>query len=199
MVEVRQQSDLFAARHVVREPNNPYSRPMETVTESGVRRYLRLPYRIVLSRDDADDATPWRAVVEELPGCEVRGPTPGDVATRVPAALAEWVAAAQAGGREVPEPRDARAYSGKTLLRMSRSLHSDLAQAAERDQVSLNAYINYILATAVQQPAPAWEAERAAEPAPDTERLQRLLALAVAANVAVAVIAAVAIAVLLVG
>ena len=169
---------------------------METITENGIRRYLQLPYRIVLSRDATDSAGPWRAVVEELPGCEVRGPTPADVATKIPSALADWVAAAHAEGREVPEPRDARSYSGKTLLRMSRSLHSDLAQAAERDQVSLNAYINYILTSALQQPAPA----QIAEPSAETDRLQRLLGLAVAANVAVAVIVTVvAIVVLLAG
>ncbi len=121
---------------------------MGTVADDEVRRYLTLPYRIAVVRDEADDAGPWRAAIEELPGCVVSGSTPADAAARIPAALAEWVATARADGREIPEPREARDYSGRLLLRMSRSLHRELAQAAERDQVSLNAYINYLLAGA---------------------------------------------------
>ena len=167
---------------------------MTVGTENDVRRYLTLPYRIAVIRDEGDEETPWRAVVEELPGCEVRGSTPADAAARIPAALADWVTMAQADGREIPEPRDARNYSGRLLLRMSRSLHAELAQAADRDQVSLNAYINYLLVGALRQPAakpaPA-DADPAEEtPEHDTARLHRFLAIALAANVAVAAILA---------
>ena len=167
---------------------------MTVGTENDVRRYLSLPYRIAVTRDEGDEETPWRAVVEELPGCEVRGSTPADAAARIPAALADWVTMAQADGREIPEPRDARNYSGRLLLRMSRSLHAELAQAADRDQVSLNAYINYLLVSAVRQPAAT---AATVDPDPvegppvqDTARLHRFLTVALAANVAVAAILA---------
>ena len=165
---------------------------MTVGTENDVRRYLTLPYRIAVIRDEGDAETPWRAVVEELPGCEVRGSTPADAAARIPAALADWVTMAQADGREIPEPRDARNYSGRLLLRMSRSLHAELAQAADRDQVSLNAYINYLLIGALRPPA-ARAATADADPVEeasehDTARLHRFLAIALAANVAIAAI-----------
>jgi antitoxin HicB len=118
-------------------------------TESAVRYYLSLPYRIALARDEGDDDQPWRAQVEELPGCEVTGATPAEAAERVPSAIAEFVAAALAEGRDVPEPRSPRSYSGKLLLRMPLTLHAELARAAERDQVSLNAYITGQLAAAI--------------------------------------------------
>jgi antitoxin HicB len=118
-------------------------------TESAVRYYLSLPYRIALTRDGTEEARPWYAQVEELPGCGASGATPAEAAERVPAAIAEWVAGALAEGREVPEPRNARSYSGKLLLRMPLTLHAELAQAAEREQVSLNAYINAQLAAAI--------------------------------------------------
>jgi antitoxin HicB len=159
---------------------------MSTLAEDEVRRYLTLPYRIAVVRDEADEAGPWRAAIEELPGCEVRGSTPADATARIPAALAEWVATARADGREVPEPREARDYSGRLLLRMSRSLHRELAQAAERDQVSLNAYINYLLAGAQQQQQPP--AAPTEQTMPDTARLHRFLTIALAANVAIAAI-----------
>jgi len=179
---------------------------MSILSEDPVRRYLNLPYRITLMRDGADEERPWRAEVEDLPGCEARGATATDAAARVPAALAQWVATARAEGREVPEPRDARAYSGKLLLRMPRSLHGELAQAAERDQVSLNAYINALLAAAVEwrrpegaQPAVSDQGRRSWQDAPHEGRRaqpQRFLVIALAANVAVVAIAA-AIAVIL--
>ena len=180
---------------------------MSTLADDAVRRYLGLPYRIALTRDGEDEERPWRAAVEELAGCEARGATPTDAAARITAAIADGVASARAEGREVPEPRGARAHSGRLLLRMPQSLHRDLAEAAERDQVSLNAYINVLLVWALQtrssgRPAPP----PAAEPAPDqadtpaeaahTARLQRFLAFALTANVAVVAIAA-AIAVIL--
>ena len=72
-------------------------------------------------------------------------------------------------------------------------------RAAERDEVSLNAYINYMLATALQQPSPyvgpaspVWDASEPVDrdAALSTARLQRFLAIALAANVAVAAIVA---------
>jgi hypothetical protein len=41
------------------------------------------------------------------------------------------------------------AHSGRLLLRMPRSLHSELARAAEREGVSLNTYITGALSGAV--------------------------------------------------
>jgi antitoxin HicB len=118
-------------------------------TDSAVRHYLSLPYRIALTRDGTSNDEPWHAEVEELPGCGASGATPADAAERVPTAIAGWVAAALAEGREVPEPRNLRSYSGKLLLRMPLTLHAELAQAAEREQVSLNGYINAQLAAAI--------------------------------------------------
>jgi antitoxin HicB len=181
---------------------------MSILADDAVRHYLNLPYRIALTRDGLDDERPWRASVEELAGCEARGTTAADAAGRIPAALADWVADAHAAGREVPEPRGARDYSGKLLLRMSKTLHAELAQAAERDEVSLNAYINLLLATAMNPaalngaapPRESWNGDRDAEPVrPEaTVRLQRFLAIALAANVAVVAVVAVIAVILLV-
>jgi antitoxin HicB len=171
---------------------------MNVRADDAVRHYLNLPYRIALIRDGQDEERPWRATVEELEGCEARGSTLTDAAERIPAALAEWVASARAEGRAVPEPRAGRAHSGRLLLRMPQSLHSELADAAERDQVSLNAYINALLVAARQSRRLDWVARPAAEPVSSAEsgsdaadasahtvRLHRFLAIALAAIVAI--------------
>jgi HicB family len=92
---------------------------------------------------------------------------------------------------------------------MSKTLHGELAQAAERDEVSLNAYVNLLLATALHGPAlngaappraaPTAVDESAQPVAPaESAGLHRFLVLALAANVAVtAIVATIAVILLL--
>jgi predicted HicB family RNase H-like nuclease len=169
---------------------------MPMVAEELVRYYLAQPYRIsVTHRGDDDSAYAWVAAVEELAGCEARGATAEEAVAQIPHALAEWVAGAHAAGREIPEPRDARQYSGKLLVRMPQSLHGELARAAELEQVSLNAYINGVLAAAIN-----WrQAPRDTSGSPvdvvidrDTERRQRLTMIAVTVNLLLVIVVAVA-------
>ena len=170
-------------------PPAPETDPAPWPDETDVRRYLSLPYGIALTRSGPDEQPTWRAQVEEMPGCEATGATPAEAAERVPAALAEWVAEAQAEGRDVPEPRSARSYSGKLLLRMPLTLHAELARAAERDQVSLNAYITSQLAVAVGWRRPDAAPGAAAGPEAGRGPRDRLLWWALVANLAVVGIA----------
>jgi antitoxin HicB len=166
------------------------------VVEELIRYYLAQPYRISVVRHDDDATHPWRAAVEELAGCEARGATAEEAVARIPDALAEWVAGAHAAGREIPEPPEARQYSGKLVVRMPQSLHGALARAAERDQVSLNAFINSLLAAGMD-----WRQAPPADPDShvlvgmdrDTERRQRLIMVAVTVNLVLATVVAVAV------
>jgi antitoxin HicB len=164
------------------------------VAEEQIRYYLSLPYRISVTYRDGDEAHPWRASVDELAGCEAHGPTPAEAVAGIPNAVAAWVEAAHAAGREIPEPREARQYSGKLLVRMPQSLHAALAEAAERDQVSLNAYINGILAAALgwrQAPVGGAPPRAHGETHGDAERRQRLIMIAVSVNIVVVAVASV--------
>ena len=60
-------------------------------------------------------------------------------------------AARQPPPEESPAKRRQRtgSYSGRLLLRMPRTLHEELARAADRDGVSLNQFITGVLASAV--------------------------------------------------
>jgi RNA polymerase sigma-B factor len=63
-----------------------------------------------------------------------------------------------------PDAKARTSHSGRLMLRMPQSLHAELAQAAEREDVSLNQYITNALSAAVawhsseerQQSAPGW-------------------------------------------
>jgi antitoxin HicB len=160
------------------------------VAEEQIRYYLSLPYQISVTYQEGDESRPWLASVEELTGCEAWGATAAEAVAQIPAALAEWVAGARASGREIPEPNDIRQYSGKLLVRMPKSLHRKLARAAERDQVSLNAYMNGVLAAATGW-LQAAGAETKADPAADRdwERRQRLIMIAIIVNSALLVLA----------
>jgi len=111
--------------------------------------YLELPYAIRITQDRDDDGNHgFVAEVEELPGVISQGATLEDAAASVKDAMLGWISVALEDGLEIPEPRDPSAYSGRFLLRMSKSLHAELARQAEREGVSLNQYVTTTLAGA---------------------------------------------------
>ena len=79
-------------------------------------------------------------------------------------ALELWLEVALEEGLSIPEPRDEEDYSGKFVVRMPRSLHRELVESAAHDGVSLNQYINAVLARAIGQlQSPVHTVRRAAD------------------------------------
>jgi predicted RNase H-like HicB family nuclease len=124
--------------------------------------YVDQPYHIELVKAVAPDSG-WSAQVEELPGCAARGATAEEAARGVEAAMRDWIGDALEHRRDVPKPRSAASHSGRLLVRMPQSLHTELARVAEREEISLNQFITGSLAGAVH-----WR-RRADEPAADGE------------------------------
>lgn len=116
---------------------------------SAVDRYVELPYHISLVQNGDEDGGRWVAAAEELPDCTSRAETAEEAIAGLKDAMAEWIAAALKEGRDIPEPRSVATHSGRLLLRMPRSLHAALTQAAERESVSLNQFITDSLASVV--------------------------------------------------
>jgi antitoxin HicB len=141
-------------------------------------------YPIVLAPAANGDGPGWVASVEELPGCQVHGPTPENAVAGMGDAVERWVREARAAGREVPPPGAAAAHSGKLLVRMPRSLHAELVRASDREGTSLNAYIVAALSASVAWRRPGGAAAPTATPA-------RGLSLALKANLVVLAVAAV--------
>jgi RNA polymerase sigma factor (sigma-70 family) len=115
----------------------------------------------------------------------------------------EPVETAPAAPPEPPAPHEparkqaAGRHSGRLLLRMPRTLHDELAEAAENDDVSLNRFITGILTSAVQGsdgelPASPEQAELEAREVP------RWLPTAIVVNIVVVAVAAIVALVLLV-
>jgi RNA polymerase sigma-B factor len=119
--------------------------------------YLELPYHVAV-KSEGNGAAGWSATIEELPGCTARGGTPDEAVGLLQPAMHAWLEAALAERREIPlpsaegeasKPRSTSSHSGRFLVRMSGSLHEQLAQAAEHQQVSLNRFVTDTLAAAV--------------------------------------------------
>ena len=108
-----------------------------------LKYYLSLPYTIQITREDE---TTWFARVVELPGCMTEGDTPEEAADMIQDALAGWLEVALEDGRPIPEPQKTETYSGHFVLRVPRTLHQQLVEAAEQEGVSLNQFINVTLA-----------------------------------------------------
>jgi antitoxin HicB len=111
-----------------------------------IEYYMSLPYRIELQRDPEGG---WFVQVKELPGCMSQGETPEEAITMIQDAMRGWIEVSLEDGDPIPGPRPLDEYSGKFVVRVPRSLHRDLVDAAEREGVSLNQYINVALAQAV--------------------------------------------------
>jgi RNA polymerase sigma-B factor len=104
-----------------------------------------------------------------------------------------------AGPARESEPE--RRHSGRLLVRMPQALHTELAQAAEREGVSLNAFVTGALADAVGRPDEDAPAARPGDAAPQTTKPaeeRSWLSVALVANFAIVAVAAILAIVLLV-
>ena len=115
--------------------------------ENKVEEYLKLPYTIEIFREPDEEIPGWIARVVELPGCFTQADDFEELSEMIEDAMRGWISVALEDGDEIRLPRLEKEYSGKFVARVPRSLHRKLVEEAEREGVSLNAYINVILAS----------------------------------------------------
>ncbi len=113
--------------------------------------YLTLPYTIEVIRDNDSKNPGWVARVLELPGCITQADTFDELDEMIEDAMRGWIEVALEDGIPIPEPRAANSFSGKFVVRVPKTLHRELVEAAEGEGVSLNMYITAALAKAVGQ------------------------------------------------
>lgn len=113
--------------------------------------YMRLAYSVLLHEIEDDGEKYWIAEVVELPGCKSHGSTVSEAVKNAEEAKRDWIMDGLKRGEEIPLPIERERFKGKTLLRMSRSLHRALALIAQAEGLSLNQLIVNILAKEVGQ------------------------------------------------
>ncbi len=141
----------------------------------------RRPYAVEIVHETVEGYDAWFARVPDLPGCMTQADTLAELEAMIEDAKFAWVATALEDGIPIPEPQGSDGTSGKFLVRAPKSLHRQVAEAAARDGVSLNAWVNVVLARAVGAPqrvAP----EAAAPPKQKPSRAKAAKAEAVAAD-----------------
>lgn len=126
--------------------------------------YLTLPYTILAVPDSGDEYRGWFARVVELPGCMTQADTFAELGEMIQDAMRAWIETALEDGQDIPEPKPAETYSGKFIVRVPRSLHRMLAEGAENEGVSLNAFISATLGMAVGEASFTRKANQADEP-----------------------------------
>jgi antitoxin HicB len=121
------------------------------MTENGrsIDDYLKLPYTVEITKDEGENYSGWFARVVELPGCMTQADTLEELEFMIEDAKRAWITTALEDGEMIPEPASSQTYSGKFVVRVPKSLHRDLAEAAEREGVSLNTFVNTALSRAI--------------------------------------------------
>ena len=109
--------------------------------------YIGLPYTFEVTPDTS--GTGYVVSVKERPGCLSQGDTIAKAMDRVREAMELWFSVCIQDGLAIPEPGDNDKFSGRFVLRLPKTIHRAVAQAAERDGTSLNMYIATKLAQAV--------------------------------------------------
>lgn len=102
---------------------------------------LRYPFQVLADPDGG-----YVAVFPDLPGCMTQAERLEELPALVEDARRGWIEAEYAQGHDIPLPSYPEAYSGKFLVRLPRSLHRALAEAAAREGASLNQYVTALLA-----------------------------------------------------
>jgi len=116
--------------------------------------YLEQEYPITIYRAEEGG---YVAEVEDLPGCISEGDSIEEVYQRIEEAKHLWIQTAFGDGMGIPIPRSDEDYSGRFLTRIPKHLHRRLAEQARREGVSLNQYVETILATFSVKPDEKFE------------------------------------------
>ena len=117
--------------------------------QKGIEYYMQLPYSILLHEIEDEGKSYWIAEFPELPGCTSHGSTVEEAVSNAEEAKKDWILDSLEEGDEIPTPIERDRFSGKILVRMSRSLHRALSLMAEFENLSLNQLIVTILAKEV--------------------------------------------------
>lgn len=111
----------------------------QTERSTKVAEYLKRPYHRVLVPDSSGT---YSAEIEEFAGCFAVGETAGEAVTNLEEVAESWLESEIDRNRPIPEPFEEHDFSGRFVLRLSKSLHAKAARAAQRDGVSLNSFIS---------------------------------------------------------
>lgn len=108
--------------------------------------YLSLKYPFKVETISEEDGGGYVIAYPDLPGCMSDGKTIEETLLNGEDARKAWIQTAYEKSIIVPEPNTViDKFSGRITLRTPKSLHKDLVEQAEKEGISLNQYIVYLL------------------------------------------------------
>ena len=105
-------------------------------------------YPVNISPIPADEGGGFLVTFPDLPGCLADGKTMDEAFAEARDAFAAWTMAEQEDRGVLPAPKG---YSGQFVLRVSKTLHLQLAKRAAAEDVSLNQLAATLLAQGLAQ------------------------------------------------
>lgn len=112
-----------------------------------MEHYLGLQYPFAAH---ADPDGGYVIVYPDLPGCLSQAETLEEIPAMAEEARTGWIETVYEEGRNIPDP-SFQEYSGKFNVRLPKSLHRALADAASLDGVSLNQYVVMLLSGGISR------------------------------------------------
>lgn len=117
----------------------------ETQMYTSVNELIKQPYNIIIQPGD-DEC--FYAKVEEMEGCFAEGKTVEEAWENIHETMKDWMEFAIEKNITIPLPKtEEKEYSGKIIVRMPKELHKNLAGRAEKEEISLNQFIVYLLSS----------------------------------------------------
>lgn len=108
--------------------------------------YFSLKYPFKIETISEEDGGGYMITYTDLPGCISDGETIEELLLNGEDAKRAWIQTAYEKSVKIPEPNSiSDKFSGRITLRTPKSLHRDLVEQAEKEGISLNQYIVYLL------------------------------------------------------
>jgi len=117
---------------------------MEETKRKPVEYYLSKNYSFRIKPTEEGG---YVANIPDLPGCITQADTIDEVLRNIDDARKLWIEVAYENDIKIPLPREEQEYSGKFVIRLTKSLHRELAERAADEGTSLNQYVLSVLST----------------------------------------------------
>ncbi|OPX33846.1 MAG: hypothetical protein B1H11_11860 [Desulfobacteraceae bacterium 4484_190.1] len=119
-----------------------------------INYYMGLPYTIEVVPIPVDEGGGFTARLPDVGRFAITGDgeSPEEAIRNLLKAQRERFEEYLKRGLEIPEPKEEKEeYSGRFLVRLPRILHHQIASEARKNGISLNQYVNYLLATNLER------------------------------------------------
>lgn len=112
-----------------------------------LEHYLNLEYPYTINPLSVEDGSGWVVEFLDLKGILGTGDTIDEAIQDAMNAKEGWFEICIRENKDIPEPwSHQKRYSGNFALRMPKSMHEWVVKEAEKEGISVNQHINYLLA-----------------------------------------------------